>query len=251
MNVASSFVAESLRKSKAGNLPKLAALLQEHQQDLGNFLAVDPRGRQIPAYLSQLSEHVAAEQATVLKELGQLQNNIEHIKEIVTVQQDFARGASMVQTLNISDIVEEALQIHSTMMVRHDIEVRREFEEVPAIQTEKHKILQILINLLRNAKQACEGTPHGEKRVVVRIVSVPGFVRLMVEDNGVGIPPENLTRIFAHGFTTKRDGHGFGLHSGALTARELGGSLGVHSHGRGKGATFTLDLPINGPGVAA
>ena len=251
VNVASSFVAESLRKSKAGNLPKLAALLQEHQTDLAHFLAVDPRGRQIPAYLSQLSEHVAAEQATVLKELSQLQNNIEHIKEIVTVQQDFARGASMVQSLNIRDIVEEALQIHSTMLVRHDIEVQREFEEVPAIQTEKHKILQILINLLRNAKQACEATPVGEKRVVVRILAVPGSIRVVVEDSGIGIPKENLTRIFAHGFTTKRDGHGFGLHSGALTARELGGSLEVHSEGLGRGATFTLDLPLNGPGVAA
>jgi signal transduction histidine kinase len=91
----------------------------------------------------------------------------------------------------------------------------------------------------------------GEKRVVVRILAVPGSIRVVVEDNGVGIPKENLTRIFAHGFTTKRDGHGFGLHSGALTARELGGSLEVHSEGLGRGATFTLDLPLNGPGVAA
>ena len=244
VNVASSFVSESLRKSKAGNLPKLAALLQEHEKDIGSFFAQDPRGRQIPAYLAQLADHLATEQVTVLKEWGQVQNNIEHIKELVTVQQDFARGASMVQTLNISDIVEEALQIHSTMMVRHDIEVRREFATVPPIKTEKHKILQILINLLRNAKQACEGMSVGEKFVTVRISSTERSVRVTVSDNGVGISPENLTRIFAHGFTTKKDGHGFGLHSGALTAKELGGSLTVHSDGLGMGAAFTLEIPL-------
>jgi signal transduction histidine kinase len=123
--------------------------------------------------------------------------------------------------------------------------------DLPALRVDPILIQQVLINLLRNAKQACEATPVGEKRVVVRILAVPGSIRVVVEDNGVGIPKENLTRIFAHGFTTKRDGHGFGLHSGALTARELGGSLEVHSEGLGRGATFTLDLPLNGPGVAA
>ena len=62
-------------------------------------------------------------------------------------------------------------------------------------------------------------------------------------DNGIGIPPENLTRIFNHGFTTRKDGHGFGLHSGALAAKEMGGSLTVHSGGTGQGAAFTLELP--------
>ena len=68
-----------------------------------------------------------------------------------------------------------------------------------------------------------------------------------VEDNGVGIPPENLTRIFSHGFTTRPHGHGFGLHIGALNAREMGGSLSVASEGTGCGATFTLILPMNSP----
>ena len=66
-------------------------------------------------------------------------------------------------------------------------------------------------------------------------------------DNGIGIPADNLTRIFGHGFTTRKEGHGFGLHSGALAAKELGGALTVESDGPGKGATFTLEFPIQRP----
>jgi signal transduction histidine kinase len=69
-------------------------------------------------------------------------------------------------------------------------------------------------------------------------------VHIVVSDNGVGIAPETLVRVFEHGFTTKKDGHGFGLHGAALTAQELGGTLSAASEGPGRGATFTLDLPL-------
>ena len=68
-----------------------------------------------------------------------------------------------------------------------------------------------------------------------------------VRDNGVGIPAENLQRIFSFGFTTKRDGHGFGLHSSAVAAQEMDGSLLAHSDGRGNGAEFVLELPVVKP----
>ncbi len=79
--------------------------------------------------------------------------------------------------------------------------------------------------------------------VILRVMSENGRARIAVIDNGVGIAPENLTRIFNHGFTTRASGHGFGLHGGALAARELGGSLTVRSEGRGQGAEFILELP--------
>ncbi len=115
---------------------------------------------------------------------------------------------------------------------------------MPPVMIEKHKVLQILVNLVRNAKHACEDSGRQEKRLTIRVSNGENRVRIAVSDNGVGIPPENLARIFAHGFTTKKDGHGFGLHSGALAARELGGFLSVYSECAGKGASFTLELPL-------
>jgi signal transduction histidine kinase len=116
---------------------------------------------------------------------------------------------------------------------------------VPPVNIDKHKILQILVNLIRNAKHACQESERPDRRLTVRLAGVAGRIKITVADNGVGIPPENLTRIFNHGFTTRKDGHGFGLHSGALAAKEMGGSLAVQSDGAGLGATFTLDLPCD------
>jgi C4-dicarboxylate-specific signal transduction histidine kinase len=130
---------------------------------------------------------------------------------------------------------------------RHGVHLKCQFEEVPEIVVEKHKVLQILVNLLRNAKYACEASGRAEKEVLVRIANQTDGVQIAVIDNGIGIQPEHMTQIFSHGFTTKKDGHGFGLHSGALAARDLGGALRVHSAGPGFGATFTLELPLKSP----
>lgn len=106
-------------------------------------------------------------------------------------------------------------------------------------------MLQILVNLIRNAKYALTEADRPDKLMVLRAqMAGPNEFEISVIDNGAGIAPEHLPRIFAHGFTTRPDGHGFGLHSSALAARDLGGTLSVHSDGRGTGAAFTLKLPL-------
>jgi signal transduction histidine kinase len=135
-------------------------------------------------------------------------------------------------------------------LARHDVTVVREYLPVPRVAVEKGKVLQILINLIRNAKYACDDGQKDnprEKILTMRIEPGNGLVRLIVRDNGIGIPQENLTRIFAHGFTTRSYGHGFGLHSSALAAKEMKGSLIALSDGPGCGATFVLELPIGAP----
>src|ERR1051325_5838432 len=245
VNAPSSCLADNLKKSKAANLSKVVELLQQHKDDLGPFLSSDPKGKQVPVYLAQLASHLACEQTSALLELAQLQKNIEHIKDIVTMQQSFAKVSGVTETVPVTDLVEDALKMNASSLLRRDIQIIRHYEPVPPITVEKHKVLQILINLVRNARQACEESGPQPKRLTLRVVNRIDQVRIAVTDNGVGIPPENLTRIFAHGFTTKKDGHGFGLHSGALAGREMGGVLSVQSDGPGHGATFTLELPLN------
>jgi ligand-binding sensor domain-containing protein/signal transduction histidine kinase len=243
VNISSSCVADILRQSKAGNLSKVVKLLAEHENDLGGFLANDPKGRQVPVYLAQLAGLLADEQANALEELAQLQKNIEHIKDIVTMQQSFGKVSGVTEIVTGADLVEDALRMNASSLARHDIQVVREFEEPRLITVEKQKVLQVLVNLVRNAQDACDNSGREKKRLTLRVTHGDDRVRIAVCDNGVGIPPENRTRIFAHGFTTKKDGHGFGLHSGALAAKEMGGSLTVQSDGPGQGATFTLELP--------
>jgi PAS domain S-box-containing protein len=244
VNVTATCVAENLRKSKAASLPRLVALLREHEADLGHFLTADPRGQQIPNYLAQLTDHITGEQAYAQQELAELQKHIDHIKEIVTMQQGFARFSGLTEIVQVPDLVEDALRMNSSSLLRHDVKVIKEFSAVPPITVEKHKVLQILVNLLGNAKHACEAANRDDKQVTLRVLSAADRVQIEIADNGVGIAPENLTRIFNHGFTTKKNGHGFGLHSGALAAQEMGGALKVHSAGLGHGATFTVELPL-------
>jgi PAS domain S-box-containing protein len=242
INVASACIAQSLRNSNAATLSKVVALFRQHESDLGGFLASDPKGKQIPGYLSQLAERLITEQQLVLKELAQLQKSVEHVKSIISIQQNFAKRSGDVEVLKISDLVEDSLGV-SGRALSSDILVSKEIDKDLFITGEKHKLLQILVNLVRNAKQACDGVDAKEKKLTIRARNDSEHVCITVSDTGVGIAPENLNHIFRHGFTTKKEGHGFGLHSSAILAQEMGGTLRVESEGLGKGATFTLELP--------
>lgn len=245
VNVSASLVAESMQHSKAADLARVVALLRDHEHDLATFISSDTRGRHLPAYLAHLSEHLRAEQAMTLKELESLRSNVEHIKDIVAMQQRYAKISGVKEIVDVIDLVEDSVSMNADSLTRHGVEVIREFENGPRINLDKHKVLQILVNLVRNAKYACRESARPDKRLVLRVTRAHERVRISVIDNGVGIAPQNLTRIFAHGFTTRKDGHGFGLHSGVLAAQEMGGSLSVHSDGVGQGASFTLELPLH------
>ena len=250
VNVSSMLVVDKVKNSKISGLARASALLQSHQHDLGAFITADERGKLLPAYLVRLSDALQAEQALVCDELHSLRENVDHIKEVVAMQQSYAKVSGVKQIIELSSLVEDSIRISQGSSSGREVEIIRSFESAPPIDAEKHKILQILVNLLRNAKRACDDSAHARKTITVRVMCGAGKVIVSVSDNGVGIPPENLTRIFSHGFTTRKDGHGFGLHSGALAAREMGGSLTAFSDGANKGATFTLELPCCGNGIA-
>ena len=113
------------------------------------------------------------------------------------------------------------------------------------METDRHQVLHILVNFMTNAVQAVKVRPDGERQVTLHLAHSAGRIMFTVEDNGSGISAENLQKVFQHGFTTRKDGHGFGLHSGAIAARNMGGSVKVYSPGLGLGARFTLDLPLH------
>ena len=246
VNVSCSLAIDRVKASKVASLSKVSALLEEHRGRLGEFLVNDPRGQQIPGFLAALAKHSTSEQSIMLQELEQLRENIEHIKQIVAMQQSYAKVAGVTESVSAAQLVEDALHINGAALARHSVEVRRQFEETPPIFTDRHRVLQILVNLIRNAKYALDDSGRPDRLMMLRIAGDgDGHVKIQVSDNGVGIPPENLTCIFGHGFTTRHNGHGFGLHSSALAVRELGGSIQAQSEGLGKGATFTLRLPHN------
>jgi signal transduction histidine kinase len=245
VNVSVNLVSDELKRSRIESITRLAALMRGHAGDLAEFLTHDPKGKQVPEYLSQLAEHLNHEQAGLLKEMTAIRNNIEHIKDIVAIQQNYAQISGLSETVRVTDLVEDAVRMNTGALMRHEVKLVREYEpDLPEITVQKHKVLQILINLIRNAKYACDESGRTDRFLTLRVSKSDNRVRIAVIDNGVGIPAENLTRIFNHGFTTRKNGHGFGLHSSAQAAKDIGGVLRAHSDGVGRGATFTLELPL-------
>jgi PAS domain S-box-containing protein len=243
--VSATTVSDRLRKSKVAKLCKVTAMMREQNGRLAEFLTSDPKGKLIPEYLSTVADELAGEQNHLIAKMTAVGEHIEHIKEIVAMQQSYAKVSGVYEDLSAADLVEDAVRLNAAAFERHHIQLVRQCDDnVPKVCVDRHKFLQIFINLLRNAKHAMEDVREHEKRMAIRIETAgPDRVRIVVCDNGVGIPPDHMTKIFNYGFTTKKDGHGFGLHSGANAAREMGGSLTARSDGPGHGAEFTLELP--------
>lgn len=245
VNTTASLVAARVRASKVTSVHKVAELLEQQGSGLAEFIANDPRGQHLPVYLATLGRHLDAERDELMSELRALQENVEHIKELVAAQQRYARVTGVVEDLPASELVEFALRLTEASFKRENITVVRELLPAPRVRVERQKAVQIIGNLLNNARDALIESEQPLRTVIVGArCSDDRRVQIYVTDNGVGIAPENVTRIFGFGFTTKKTGHGFGLHSSALAATELGGALTVTSAGIGQGATFTLELPI-------
>jgi PAS domain S-box-containing protein len=246
VNVSASTVIKLLGQSPVGDLGIIATMLREQGQDVGRFLTQDERGKQIPAYLGVLAESMKGNDGAVKKELESLCQNIDHIKHIVMSQQDLAKPTLVEEACVLTELMDQAFRINQTSLDKSGAQVVREYADLPAIVTDRHQVLQILVNLISNANAAMAARPtpdHCLTLSVGRADDRNGFVRLAVRDTGIGITPENLSNIFRQGFTTKKDGHGLGLHGAILSAKAMGGTLTVQSDGEGKGAVFALELP--------
>ena len=247
INVSTTLIADKVRGLRVNGVAKAVALMEANAADLGKFFTSDPKGQKLPQYLAGLGERLLQEQAELQEEVQRLRKTLEHVNAIVAMQQNFAKGSSVAEEADPVDLVEDALRMSAGSLARHEVQVDRDYApSLPKVKVPKHQVLQILINLIRNAQNACAGANSQVKRLSLRVGLSRGghFMRMEVADNGVGIPQENLARIFNHGFTTRKDGHGFGLHSGAVMAKQLGGSLTALSEGLGKGASFTLEIPL-------
>lgn len=245
VNVSAGVVGSTLRNSRVAGLARAMQLMQAHAGNLGQYLTADDKGRMLPGYLAAVSEALSNERDGMLQEVDRLIKSVDHIKDIVATQQSHASAANVIEPVQPSELAEDALSMQGTALARHQITVIRDYADLPPVPLDRGRVLQILVNLISNAKAAMSSAQQGEHRMTLHVGRFGSdTLRFSVSDAGEGIAPENLTRIFAHGFTTRKDGHGFGLHSSALAARQMGGTLTAHSDGPGRGATFVLDLPL-------
>jgi NO-binding membrane sensor protein with MHYT domain len=244
LGVSVSVVRSQLRESRVRDVQRVASLLLEQGDEITKFLESDGRGKLALNFLAQLGEHLAAENGNLQTEAAAIADHVQHICTIVAAQQTHARRSGVTEPVDIAELMDSAIAIHFAASV--DVSIRRDYEPVPPITLDRHKLIQILGNLLTNACDALKERNGGARELTVGIHSrVPSELVVQVRDSGVGIEPAALQRIFEFGFTTKKHGHGFGLHASANLAKELGGELTVHSDGPGRGAEFALRLPYD------
>ncbi len=245
VNVSVSVLREQIRKTKSDNLARLVSMLEENKDNISDFMTKDSKGRQIPKFLSLLSDQLSLEKKNLFNELDEMASSIDHIKNVISMQQSYAGSYGVREEVVLSDLVEDALKINLQGMDRHGVKLLKSYKDIPEMYIDKHKVLQIIINLISNAKYALIDSDNELKNIIVNVSEHEGMARLEVKDTGVGIEKDDISHLFEYGFKKRRDGHGFGLHHSAITANELGGKISVHSDGPGEGASFVLVLPFD------
>jgi predicted ATPase/signal transduction histidine kinase/tRNA A-37 threonylcarbamoyl transferase component Bud32 len=244
VNVGASVSRDSVKHLPVEGVARACELLDANADRLAEYLRSDAMGRKLPQYLRKLGETLSEHKRSILVQLDQLMTHLEHMKKIIAAQQSYAKVNGVTELCALEEIAEAALALSEGVLRNQSIEIVRNYEKLPPVLVDRHQIMQILVNLISNAKHALEASDNAPRRLTVDIAKVKGGIRIEVHDNGIGIARDNLAKIFNHGFTTKKQGHGFGLHNCANAAQQMDGSLTAYSEGPGKGASFVLRLPL-------
>lgn len=244
VKVSSQILKEKIKSSKVNNLQKVLALMEEHTDNLGEFVTSDEKGKMLPEYLLKVGTTLKDEQDNSLKELSNLHRGINHIEEIIAVQQSYAGVMGLVEKVALSTMMDDVLKMHSEMFRKYKIKISKKYSKTIPILIEKGKLIQVFVNLLKNAKESLEAKDEKDRCITIDISEDNQYQTVEITDNGAGISKENLTKIFSYGFSTKKDGKGFGLHTSALAMTELKGKLFAESDGKEKGTKFIMQVPI-------
>lgn len=244
LSVSSEIINNIIFNTKISNLMNISELMKEHKDNLGHYLTMDPKGKLIPAYLESLAMYWIEEKKDLNLNLSSLNTHIQHIKEIVAKQQSLTGKFGVVQPVLFSDLLDDAVSIVFSGIENKGAKIHRNYQYFNKVLVDKVSYLEILINLIGNAKDSLEVSNQVEKQIILSIeLKSPDTLTITIEDNGSGIAPENFQKLFNYGFTTKRMGSGIGLHASILSIREMGGDIKAYSEGVGKGAKFVLEIP--------
>lgn len=243
VNISADIIRETVLDTKLEKFKKANRLLEEHKDNFEDFITNNPKGKNLLNYYLKLEKPLDKEFEKLEEQTSRLVDKVQLIKEVIESQQDYAKVGLVNEKVQIEDIVEDTLKLQSGSIERHGLHIEKDFDNTESVVVQKSKLIHILINLFKNAKESMEELPSEEKKLIISTWQDSEMVYLSVSDKGEGIAAEEKEKVFKHGFTTKEKGNGFGLHTCANYMTEMGGDITVDSEGIGKGATFTICLP--------
>jgi PAS domain S-box-containing protein len=249
LGITNATIRRNLKALRLEQLDQAATLVHENRATLASFLTDDERGRHLPDYLPALAQKICSDVRAVQAELDTTDALLGHLRDIVSAQHLRAHIGGLRESVNLKEVIDAALC--APVMDVAAIEVVRHYEDCPQLTTDRHKLTLILVILLDNARDAVLASATGSGRISVHLGREADHAVIMVEDSGVGMSAEVLSRLWRFGFTTKSNGQGFDLHNSANAAREIGATITAHSNGTNQGSRFVVRLPILNKDAAA
>lgn len=244
VNTSSTLIKEKIKDSKIDNFVQANGVLREHIDDLERFITDNPKGKKLMDYYLRLEEPLKKERNEIVSLSNRLSEKIILINEVISAQQNYAGAGLQMENASLSDMIDNALTLQAGSIERHSLNVKKKLNTTDEVPVHRSKMIHVLVNIIKNAKESMEGNHPENKNLTIKTWQSGEMINLSITDNGAGIRKENLDKIFSHAFTTKKNGHGFGLHSCANYMSEMGGKVEVTSDGEGQGATFTLMFPM-------
>lgn len=245
VNTSASLIEDTVRQSKLKGLIKANHMLREQIDRIEEFIANDPKGKNLLEYYLKLEGPLKGEQDKMLVQSQRLIDKIELINEIISAQQSYAGTGLNAESISLTDVVENALSLQAGSIERHGLHIEKDLQVTEQVVAQRSKLIHVLVNILKNAKEAMNDMDPNDKKIVIKTWQDSQQVHLSISDNGQGIKNEHKDKIFTQGFTTKKNGHGFGLHSSANYMTEMDGNIKVNCNGEMKGAEFIISLPLN------
>ncbi len=236
---------QAAHSTNISGLIKANALLRENIYNLEAFILNNPKGKKLLEYYLTIEDEIILEYNTYQGHLTRLDEKVKVIEDVVSVQQNYANAVALTDKYDLAKIINDAITIQADALADQNIEVIKHFEDIPDVSIQKNKTIHILISLIQNAKESIIEERTGERSITISMYIEKNHVYIKIHDTGKGISPENTEKIFAHGFTTRKDQHGFGLHTSANYMAQMGGEIWAESQGDGRGATFILKFQVD------
>ena len=240
INVSVSIIDETLKDSRLENFKRANKMLADHLDDLEHFILSNPKGKKLLQYYLKVEKPLEKEHEGIKIQKERLQEKVNLIIEAIAAQQNFAKADVVKEKVDLRQICEDALILQSGSIERHDLVVKKDYKHIDQVEIEKMKVMHVLFNLIKNAKESLIESEVDERIIAIACWQDADYVYLSISDNGTGISMADQNKIFNYGYTTKDKGHGYGLHSCANYMKEMNGQISVDSKGPGEGAAFTI-----------
>ncbi len=224
-------------------LKKASTMLRDNINNIEDFIVHDTRGKKLLEYYLAIEELMDEELERNKGYLESLETNVDSINSIITTQQVYVSGKED-DAVFIHEIADDALQILATSVDALKVTIDKRYDLTPKILVHKVKLVHVMVNIIKNAIEATIGEPDGRREIYLSTFTRESFVRIEIRDTGKGATSDQVDQLFNSGFTTKDDGHGFGLSTSKRYLNEMNAEILAQSAGLGTGMKFTITFDL-------